>query len=105
MNFREPTFMRRAGGQWNDRCGATTALALACTSMVSVACDASLGDSGGQDSSRVEVDILFLDAAQVIGQLSGDPASLFGTIASVATDVQRRIYVGDRSGASVRAFD
>lgn len=100
--------MQRAYGQWNGGRVAPTITMLACISMVSGGCDASRdgtrGDSGEPGDIREEVDTLFLDAVQIIGQISGDPAYLFGSISSVATDAEGRTYVGDRSGASVRAF-
>lgn len=52
-----------------------------------------------------EVDSVYLDPAQVVGLVSGDPEYLFGSITSVATDAAGRIYVGDRGRPSVRVFE
>jgi hypothetical protein len=45
-----------------------------------------------------------LEPAVVLGQEEGEPAFLFGEITSVAVDERGRIYVGDRIGATIRAF-
>jgi hypothetical protein len=40
-----------------------------------------------------------------IGQTDGDPEYLFGDVRSVAVDDEGRVYVGDRIGATIRAYD
>lgn len=50
-------------------------------------------------------DIVYLDPAQIVGEVSGDQEYLFGSVTSIATDRDGRIYVGDGIGATVRAFD
>jgi hypothetical protein len=66
--------------------------------------DAAASGSPGLDAGEFNADTLFLDVAQFVGILDGAPEHLFGSISSVATDAERRTYVGDRTGASVRAF-
>lgn len=48
--------------------------------------------------------IIVLDPSVVIGEIEGDPAYLFGDVRAVAVDDGGRIYVGDRIGASIRAY-
>lgn len=64
-------------------------------------------EEGGAAAERpqAEIDTLYLDPAQVVGRVGGDPEYLFGSITSVATDAAGRIYVGDRSRPSVRVFE
>lgn len=50
-------------------------------------------------------DSTFLDPVQIIGLEAGDADYLFGAITSVASDIDGRVYVGDRVGATVRVFD
>lgn len=40
-----------------------------------------------------------------IGLIEGDSAYLFGDIRSLAVDAEGRVYVGDRIGATIRAYD
>lgn len=41
----------------------------------------------------------------LIGQTEGDPEYLFGDVWAVAVDDEGRVYVGDRIGATIRAYD
>jgi hypothetical protein len=40
-----------------------------------------------------------------IGLADGDPDYLFGDVRTVAVDGEGRVYVGDRIGANIRAYD
>jgi hypothetical protein len=55
------------------------------------------------DSSAAQIPSLEPDVE--IGLVEGDSAYLFGDIVSVAVDGSGRMYVGDRIGATVRAYD
>jgi len=59
------------------------------------------GDSPG--GSPLESTIF--DPDVTIGLIEGDSVYLFGDIWSVAVDIVGRVYVGDRIGATVRAYD
>lgn len=56
------------------------------------------GDGGVREAS------INLDPAVVIGEIDGDPAYLFGDVRTIAVDDERRVYVGDRIGATIRAY-
>jgi hypothetical protein len=59
----------------------------------------------GEDGSRADsADIVALEPDFIIGQVEGDPDYLFGDIWTVAVDAQGVVYVGDRIGATVRAY-
>ena len=46
-----------------------------------------------------------VDPDLTIGLVEGDSAYLFGNVMSVVADGEGRVYVGDRIGATVRAYD
>lgn len=75
---------------------------LACLLTICSACDSAADRA---QSAGARTDSIFLDPAQVIGLGEGDSDHLFGAITSVAADAEGRIYVGDRIGVTVRAFD
>lgn len=79
--------------------GVVGALCLA----IGTACGA--GDSGVGSGKGAPTDTLHVEPAFVIGLEDGDPDYLFGAITTVAADSEDRIYVGDRIGATVRAWD
>lgn len=87
-------------------------LSLVCLLTVAVACDPG-GSSGQEDgngsdelrSAPGQMDTIFIEPVQIIGLVSGDPEYLFGSVVSVATDSEGRIFVGDDLGASIRAFN
>ena len=55
--------------------------------------------------SHVEPAPLVIEPDLSIGIVEGDSAYLFGAIVSVASDSAGHIYVGDRIGATIRAYD
>ncbi|MDX1396386.1 MAG: hypothetical protein R3195_18535 [Gemmatimonadota bacterium] len=66
-----------------------------------VACG--LEDDGAPSDRASEV--IRLAPATVIGRIEGDPDYLFGDVTALAVDAQDRVVVGDRIGATVRAYD
>ena len=48
---------------------------------------------------------LVIEPDLTIGLVEGDAAYLFGDIGAVAVDTVGRVYVGDRSGSTIRAYD
>lgn len=58
-------------------------------------------DAAGTDAAEV----VTIDPDFTIGLVDGDSAYLFGAIVSVAADDDGRLYVGDRIGATIRAYD
>lgn len=61
--------------------------------------------AAGPDAADADsTDILTIEPDFTIGLVDGDSAYLFGAIVSVAADDEGRIYVGDRIGATIRAY-
>lgn len=56
-------------------------------------------------SERTSLGAVSLDPDLTVGLIEGDSTYLFGDIRTVAVDRRGRVYVGDRIGASVRAYD
>jgi hypothetical protein len=54
---------------------------------------------------RPSVEAIILEPELTVGLVEGDSVYLFGDIRTVAVDTSGRIYVGDRIGATVRAYD
>lgn len=50
-------------------------------------------------------DTLYVEPTFTVGLEDGDPDYLFGAVTAVAADSEGRVYVGDRIGATVRAYD
>jgi hypothetical protein len=65
-----------------------------------VACGDAADSSGAARSGSLERDPDF-----TIGLVEGDSAYMFGDIRAVAVDAAGRVYVGDRIGATIRAYD
>lgn len=80
----------------NDRPPLAILLAAVCFVL---GCGVESDSHGGADAGMA------LDPDLTIGLLEGDPAYLFGAIMSVTASESGTIYVGDRIGATIRAFD
>lgn len=62
------------------------------------------GAGGVPDGGGLEGPSIVIEPTAVIGEIEGDPDYLFGDIRSVAVDDAGIVYVGDRIGASVKAY-
>ena len=56
-------------------------------------------------ADRDDRDPVVLEPDLLIGRTEGDSVYLFGDVWSVAADDEGRVYVGDRIGATIRAYD
>jgi hypothetical protein len=76
---------------------------LACLAALTNGCGDSRDDRLS-DGAAVP-DTLTLESSVVVGVVEGDPDYLFGAVYAVAGDSVGRIYVGDRSGPTLRVYD
>ena len=76
--------------------------------MLAIAAALSLAACVGEDRQFAEGDPgaphFVLEPTVIIGEVDGDPVFLFGDIRAIATDDDGRVYVGDRIGATIRAY-
>ena len=75
-----------------------------CLLLLSAACGPSDDEVRPVVALQVPADTVVLEPAITIGLSDGDPDYLFGSITSVAADLQGRIYVGDGSAGTVRVY-